>query len=167
MVPQAIIREDIMPVLSSFSARVRLDRELGPVFNSIAEDWAEHQQRLEEFWLSLALASGRYKGNPVAMHVIHANRIQPQIFAKWLQLREQTTSEMMSADIARDIQGKAARIADRLNRVMHGPEAVVVARRPSSTEVAKPYRTARIFDREAVPPALLNQHETKDGTGQS
>ena len=167
MVPQAIRREDIMPVLSSFYARVRLDRELGPVFNSIPEDWAEHQQRLEEFWSSLTLANGRYKANPVAMHVIHANRIQPQMFAKWLQLREQTTSEMMSADIARDIQVKPARIADRLNRVMHGLEAVVVARRQSSTEVAKPYRTTRIFDREAVPPALLNQHQTKDGTGQS
>ncbi len=157
-------QEDIMPVLSRFYARVRHDPDLGPVFNAIVEDWTEHLQRLEDFWSSLMLTSGRYKGNPVAMHVIHAHQIQPHMFARWLELWEETTNDMVPVDVAREMQTKAARIADRLNRAMHGPEAVVAARWPSDNVPEQPYRRTTIFDQDTVPPTLLSRHETKEGT---
>lgn len=156
--------EEIMPVLSNFYERVRRDPWLGPVFNDVVEDWSEHLQRLEDFWSSLMLTSGRYKGNPVAMHVIHAHRIEPQMFVRWLQLWEQTTNEMVSADVARDMQAKAARIAERLNRAMHGPDASVSAQCSSGAGLAKPYRTTPIFNHETVPSVLLSRHQTKDGS---
>lgn len=164
METQSIQHEDIMPVLSRFYVQVRRDPELGPVFNSVVENWTEHLQRLEDFWSSLMLTSGRYKGNPLAMHVIHADRIQPQMFSRWLQLWEETTNDMVPPDVAREMQTKAARIAERLNRAMHGPEAVIVARRPSKEGFAEPYRRTGIFDQDTVPPALLRQHQTIDGT---
>lgn len=153
-----------MPVLSRFYARVRRDPELGPIFNDVVEDWSEHLQRLEDFWSSLMLTSGRYKGNPVAMHVIHAHRIKPHMFAQWLRLWEETTNEMVPAAVARDMQTKAVRIADRLNRAIHGSETSVYAQRSSDAALPEPYRTTRIFDHETVPPALLSQHQTKDGS---
>ncbi|WP_421368066.1 DUF1971 domain-containing protein [Agrobacterium tumefaciens] len=156
--------EDIMPVLSLFYARVRRDPDLGPVFNTVVEDWTEHLQRLEDFWSSLMLTSGRYKGNPVAMHVIHAHQIQPHMFARWLQLWKETTDDMVPAIVALEMQTKAARIADRLNRAMHGPEAVAAARSPLDGGSIEPYRTTTIFDRDTVPSALLSRHETKEGT---
>lgn len=154
---------DIMPVLSRFYTRVRCDPNLGPVFNTAVEDWTEHLQRLEDFWSSLMLTSGRYKGNPLAMHVAHAHQIEPHMFRRWLQLWEETTNEMVPADVARDMQTKAARIADRLIRAMHGPEAVIAARWPSDDEPLEPYRRTTIFDHETVPLALLSRHETRDG----
>lgn len=157
-------QQDIMPVLSRFYARVRNDPDLGPVFNTVVTDWAEHLQRLEDFWSSLMLTSGRYKGNPVAMHVIHAHQIQPHMFARWLELWEETTNDMVPGDVAREMQVKAARIADRLNRAMHGPDAVVAARWPSEHLPEQPYRRTTIFDQHTVPPALLSRHETKEGT---
>ncbi|PYE87027.1 truncated hemoglobin YjbI [Phyllobacterium leguminum] len=153
-----------MPVLSRFYARVRQDPDLGPVFNTIVEDWTEHLQRLEDFWSSLMLTSGRYKGNPVAMHAIHADKIQPHMFARWLQLWEETTNEMVSADIAQDMQAKAARIADRLNRAMHGTESVTAAAGPPVSNLLEPYRRTSIFDQSTTPSALLVRHETKAGT---
>lgn len=164
MKPAALKQEDIMPVLSRFYASVRQDPQLGPVFNTIVEDWTEHLQRLEDFWSSLMLTSGRYKGNPVAMHVIHAQRIQPHMFARWLELWEETTNEMVHADVARDMQAKAARIAERLNSAMHGPASAVAPCDLSSAAPAKPYRQTAIFDHETVPPALLTRHETRAGT---
>lgn len=163
MVTQTIQQEDIMPVLSRFYALVRRDPELGPVFNEVVADWTEHLQRLEDFWSSLMLTSGRYKGNPVAMHVIHAHRIQPQMFSRWLQLWEETTNDMVPPAVAQEMQRKATRIADRLNRAMYGSEAVIGARWPSDAAVTEPYRRTRIFDQVTVPPALLSQHQTKDG----
>ncbi|MCO5734318.1 group III truncated hemoglobin [Rhizobium sp. SSA_523] len=125
-----LMQEDIMLVLSRFYAKARRDAELGPVFNDAVKDWSEHLQRLEDFWSSLMLTTGRYKGNPVAMHLIHADRIEPHMFVRWLKLWEETTNELVSADVAWEMQTKAARIAERLNTAMHGPEAVIVARRP-------------------------------------
>lgn len=156
--------DDIMPVLNRFYGRVRHDPDLGPIFNSVVEDWAEHLQRLEDFWSSLMLTSGRYKGNPVAMHVIHAHQIEPHMFARWLKLWEETTNDMVPADAAQEMQAKATRIADRLNRAMHGPDAVIAARWPTDSLLLEPYRKTKVFDNETVPSALLSNHETKDGT---
>jgi hemoglobin len=161
----ALAQEDIAPILSRFYGRVRRDPELGPIFDMIVEDWAEHLDRLEDFWSSLMLTSGRYKGNPVAMHVIHAQHIKPHMFARWLQLWEETTNDMLPIDVARDMQAKAARIGDRLNRAMHGPQSVIAARWPSDgPPPLEPYHRTAVFAQSTIPPVLLERYETKEGT---
>jgi hemoglobin len=84
------------------------------VFNDAIHDWAEHLERLEDFWSSVMLASGRYKGNPVVIHLIHAHRITPGMFGRWLELWEQTTGELLPDEVARTAQAKARRIAKSL-----------------------------------------------------
>jgi hemoglobin len=84
------------------------------VFNGAIHDWAEHLGRLEDFWSSGMLASGRYKGNPVVIHLMHAHRITPSMFGRWLELWEQTTGELLPDEVARTAQAKARRIAKSL-----------------------------------------------------
>lgn len=105
---------DLPRLLRCFYERIRCDAELGPIFNDTVHDWPEHLDRLADFWSSVMLGSGRYKGNPVVMHLMHAHRIAPSMFSRWLELWEQTTSELLPNDVAKTAQVKARRIAENL-----------------------------------------------------
>lgn len=76
----------IAAVVDQFYARMRHDPILGPVFNGAITDWDEHLQKLADFWSSVMLRSGRYKGNPVAAHLRQAGVITPEMFDRWLSL---------------------------------------------------------------------------------
>jgi hemoglobin len=101
-------------LVPAFYTRVRADAELGPIFNDAVDDWAEHFERLTDFWSSIMLGSGRYKGNPVAAHRKHEARITPELFDRWLAIWKATTEEMLPAPAAAALQEKAARIAESL-----------------------------------------------------
>jgi hemoglobin len=73
-------------LVDAFYARVRLDAELGAIFNDAIHDWPEHLEKLTAFWSSVMLTSGRYKGQPVPAHMRHRDRITPELFQRWLAL---------------------------------------------------------------------------------
>jgi len=98
-------------VVRRFYGLVRQDPDLGPIFNDAIGDWDHHLGLLTDFWSSIMLTSGRYKGNPMAAHWKHADRLSPPLFERWLALWEQTTSELLEPDEAAVIQSKARRIA--------------------------------------------------------
>lgn len=109
------IREQaIEPLLSRFYGLVREDEVLGPVFNAAVGDWPAHIRRLSDFWSSVMLTSGRYKGNPVAVHLKHAAALTPAMFGRWLSLWREATAEMLPAAAAEVMQAKAKRIAESL-----------------------------------------------------
>ncbi len=117
---QAAEIEAALPaLLERFYARVRADAELGPVFNDAVEDWDHHLGTLADFWSSVMLTSGRYKGNPMAVHLRHAARIPSEMFGRWLSIWTETTNEMMSPAVATVMQAKAARIAQSLDAAIH------------------------------------------------
>lgn len=151
----------ILPVLERFYERVRGDPMLGPVFAVVA-DWPEHLQRLTEFWSSLMLTTGKYKGNPVAIHLIHSDKIEPAMFERWLAIWRETTDEMLSLAVAQEMQIKAGRIASRLNLALTG-EMLELRMEKSATPILKPYKTTKIFDETTVPAALLESHRVKSG----
>jgi hemoglobin len=108
--------EAALPTLvRRFYDRVRADAELGPVFNDAVENWDRHLATLVDFWSSMMLASGRYKGNPTQVHLQHGARISSEMFGRWLALWKETTDEIMSPDVAAALQVKAARIAQSLD----------------------------------------------------
>jgi hemoglobin len=112
---QLQISEETLPLLvDAFYARVRQDPDLGQIFNDAIHDWPEHLERLSAFWSSVMLTSGRYKGNPVALHLRHARALTPAAFERWLNLWALTTEEMLPLPVARAMQAKAARIAESL-----------------------------------------------------
>ena len=110
--------EALERLIPTFYARVRADPELGPVFNDAVEDWPHHLGKLVDFWSSVMLTSGRYKGNPMMAHVKHKTRITPALFERWLALWASTTDEVMAPAAAAELQAKAARISESLQLAM-------------------------------------------------
>lgn len=110
----AITEEQIARLVPTFYDRVRRDEVLGPIFDGAIEDWPHHLERLQAFWSSVMLTSGRYKGQPMVAHVRHAGHMTPQNFARWLELWRQTTEDVLGPQAAAAFQEKAARIAESL-----------------------------------------------------
>ncbi len=163
---QAAEIEAALPaLLDRFYARVRADAELGPVFNDAVGDWGHHLGVLTDFWSSVMLTTGRYKGNPMAVHLQHAHRIPSEMFGRWLALWTQTTDEMMSPPVAAAMQAKAARIAQSLDAALHFRLAKAETARSEAIqrEASKPYRSTPVFDENTLPQGLRQAHTTKDG----
>ncbi|PWR22131.1 group III truncated hemoglobin [Zavarzinia compransoris] len=105
--------EGLRRLVAAFYARVRLDAELGPIFNGAIADWPAHLATLGDFWSSVMHAGGRYRGNPLAAHLKHAATITPAHFERWLALW-QATAEEVAPEAAGALQAKARRIAESL-----------------------------------------------------
>lgn len=105
---QTISEEEIAELVDRFYAKVRKDPEIGPVFNEAVADWSHHLALLKNFWSSVMLATGRYKGHPMIAHL--PLPIEIQHFDRWLQLFEETAREVMPAAPASQIVNKAERI---------------------------------------------------------
>lgn len=109
------ISEDaIRRLVDQFYAKVRADSELGPIFeHAIRGDWEPHLVKMRDFWSSVMLTSGRYKGNPVAVHA-RVEGIESGLFDRWLALFRETCRELFDESTAEAFQAKAARIAESL-----------------------------------------------------
>lgn len=126
---------DLEKLIPAFYARVRRDPLIGPVFNAVVEDWDHHLDVLIAFWSSVMRTSGRYKGNPMAVHAKQIERITPEMFDRWLALWAEVTNDMLPADHAHAIQEKAGRIAESLKlglwfRLPPARQAATGARKP-------------------------------------
>ena len=109
------VSEDaIRRLVDDFYVKVRADAELGPLFaRAIPGDWGPHLATMRNFWSSVMLTSGRYKGNPVAVHGQVAG-IEIKMFERWLALFEETCNELFEPSLADAFQVKAVRIAESL-----------------------------------------------------
>ena len=109
-----VSEEGIQQLVDVFYKKVRSDTELAPIFDrAIPGDWQPHLTKMYAFWSSVMLTSGRYKGNPVAKHLVLEN-MRPELFARWLSLFAETSSELFTKEIAEEFQFKAQRIAESL-----------------------------------------------------
>ncbi len=101
-------------LIDTFYAKVRADAILGPVFErAIGANWDKHLATMRNFWSSVMLTSGRYKGNPVMVHQ-KVDGIAFDMFARWLALFDETCGELFDDGLARAFSAKAARIAESL-----------------------------------------------------
>lgn len=137
-----IDESSLRQTVDAFYARVRQDEQLGPVFNDAIGDWPAHLGRLGDFWSSVMLGSGRYKGQPVPAHLKHRDRISPALFERWLALWAETTEATMPPAAASALQEKAGRIAESLQLALFfrlGADAPPKARqaKPKTPQAAK------------------------------
>jgi hemoglobin len=109
-----ITEAQIETLVRRFYAKATADPVIGPVFTARVDDWEAHYARLRDFWSSVLLTSGRYKGNPFGAHL--ALGLKPAQFETWLGLWRQTTAELFAPDLAQLINDKAARIGDSLRQ---------------------------------------------------
>ncbi len=103
----------IAKLVDAFYERARSDPLLGPVFDRTLEDWSDHLGRMRDFWSSVTLMSGRYKGKPIPAHVKLPD-IGAAHFNRWLELFRETAREVCSPPAAALFAERAERIADSL-----------------------------------------------------
>src|SRR5581483_9420925 len=109
-----ITDEKIARLVDAFYDKVRADPLLGPVFlHAIPGDWGPHLATMRNFWSSVMLTSGRYKGNPVIKHQ-RVEGLKLDMFERWLALFEETCHELFDDRIAGMFTFKARRIAESL-----------------------------------------------------
>jgi hemoglobin len=99
-------------LLYAFYARVRVDPLIGPIFNSRIEDWEPHMVRICDFWSAVMLKTGRYRGQPMRVHV--PLPIDGAHFDRWLELFERTAREVCSEEIAQQFIERARTIGRSL-----------------------------------------------------
>ena len=128
-VTEALIRH----LVHSFYARVRRDEVLGPIFaDVIGESWDGHLTKMVDFWSSVSLGTGRYRGKP---HLAHRSLgLSPEHFEHWLGLFRNTAQEVCP-EAAPFFIDRAERIAESLQIGLNiGPKALRLpaAPRPAS-----------------------------------
>lgn len=104
--------QSISTLVDTFYARVREDDVIGPVFNRVVADWPEHLAKLKDFWSSVVLAAGTYKGNPMMAH-LPIPEMDPEHLERWLSLWDLTLSEIFEPEIAEIFLGKAIMVGHR------------------------------------------------------
>lgn len=106
-------RESIQTFVTTFYARVRQHPVLATVFSREIDDWAEHEERLVDFWSTVLLAEARYKGNPLTIHQ-RLPDLSAEHFDVWLALFEETASAVFSPRAARGLSVRARRIGSHM-----------------------------------------------------
>ena len=104
-----ITEAEIGTLVDTFYAKVRVDPEIGPIFNAIVGDWPHHLATLKDFWSTVLLTTGRYKGDPMMTHL--QLPLDPDHFERWLSLFAQTATEVLSPSHAASVIAKSQRIA--------------------------------------------------------
>lgn len=101
----------IHKLVHSFYAEVRNDAQLGPIFNGvIGDDWDAHLAKMCDFWSSVMLMTGRYKGTPMVAHM-RLKMVHPEHFARWLALFQATAEKSFPPEIAELFVVRAENIA--------------------------------------------------------
>lgn len=132
--PERISEELIAELVDTFYARVREDPLIGPVFlDKLGEDWGAHLAKLRDFWSSVTLMSGRYRGKPQRVHM--PLPLETRHFERWLALFEATVTELCTGPARFLFIDRANRIADSLQISLNiGPKALVLPERRTPAE---------------------------------
>jgi hemoglobin len=111
----AITEAEIVALIDALYAKVRRDAVLAPVFErALAPDaWPVHLAKMYDFWSSVMLTTGRYKGNPMLAH-LRVKGLEEAMFARWLALFRATAEERLSPELAASFRLKSERIAESL-----------------------------------------------------
>lgn len=135
-----VTEESIRRLVDEFYSKVRQDAQLAPIFDQAigAEGWPAHLAKMYDFWSSVMLTTGRYKGNPMAAHMAVEGIAEP-LFARWLALFEATAGELFAPALAASFRLKAQRIAESLKLgLFYRPGDLVIRRSPPHAQSAAP-----------------------------
>ena len=101
-------------LVEGFYARIQADEALGPIFAARVANWAPHLARMKDFWASVAIEGGRFRGNPLLKHVA-IREITSAHFERWLALWQTTLVDLAPTPEAEAFfQLRAERIANSL-----------------------------------------------------
>ncbi|WP_417593514.1 group III truncated hemoglobin [Parasphingorhabdus sp.] len=104
----------ISNLVETFYDSIRSDELLGPIFMAHVADWTPHLARMKDFWASVTLESGRFRGNPMLKHIAIGG-LDTMHFDRWLVLWNQTLDDIAPSEAAAQVFRQAAqRIAESL-----------------------------------------------------
>ncbi|MBZ9798525.1 group III truncated hemoglobin [Mesorhizobium sp. ES1-4] len=111
-------RQSIAKLVRKFYARVRKDKRLGPIFaREISGDWELHLEKMTDFWCSVILKTGVYRGRPVPAHT-RLQDVTEADFEIWQALFAKTAAELFAPETAAVFVARAKRIAMSLRLAM-------------------------------------------------
>jgi len=106
--------ELISNLVETFYGAIRKDDLLGPIFMDHVADWTPHLSRMKDFWASVTLESGRFRGNPMLKHIAIGG-LDNMHFDRWLVIWNQTLDDIAPNEAAAQVFRQAAeRIAESL-----------------------------------------------------
>ena len=110
-----ITEGDIQRLVKAFYKEVQEDGLLSPIFaTKIDPDgWDVHMNHIADFWSSIFLKTGRFKGNPMLKHA-DLPGLTPHHFNHWLALFTEVSNRVLDTEKAKAIQAMAERIAQSL-----------------------------------------------------
>tara|TARA_R110002110_G_scaffold414414_1_gene644354 strand:- start:141 stop:605 length:465 start_codon:yes stop_codon:yes gene_type:complete len=104
----------ISNLVETFYGAIRSDDLLGPIFMAHVADWTPHLARMKDFWASVTLESGRFRGNPMLKHIA-VGGLDRLHFDRWLVLWNRTLDAVAPNEAAAQVFREAAgRIAESL-----------------------------------------------------
>jgi hemoglobin len=107
-------RSDIEKLVNRFYDKVKEDDLIAFFFRDIVPvDWPKHLPRMYDFWESIILGTGNYKGEPMTAH-INLNKLHPmedQHFHRWVSLFQKTVDENFAGSKAEEVKKRAETIA--------------------------------------------------------
>ena len=118
-----INEQSIERLVLRFYERVREDPILGPIFDTRIEDWDAHLKTMIEFWSSVMLKTGRFRGRPMEKHQQLVG-IEPHHFELWLALFRENAEDLFPPQIAAEFVNRANLIAASLSRGMFRNAAI-------------------------------------------
>jgi hemoglobin len=105
--------DEIKSLVYGFYDRVRNDAMLGPVFNTHIHDWDTHLNIMVQFWSSLLIGAGTYRGTPMPKHIALPD-LSADMFQQWLALFHKTAQEQTNKKFGERAEEYAQRIARSL-----------------------------------------------------
>ena len=107
-------RADVSHIVRTFYDKVRIEPDLGPIFNAVITDWEEHLEKLTDFW-EVSLFGGKvYLGDPIAAHQTTdaktGNVISAFHFGIWLNLWYETIDAFYTGENADLLKHRARKM---------------------------------------------------------
>ena len=116
-----ITRENIETMVLSFYRKILKDDTVGPFFVAKLGDdmsneyWEPHLELLINFWSSMMLGDGSYRGNPFAPHM-SLGELKSEVFERWLKLFFETLDEIYEPQVADVFKERSTIIAGNFMR---------------------------------------------------
>ena len=106
---------DVILLVNTFYKHALSDTIIGVFFkNHISSSLEEHLPTMYDFWNSVLLSKGSYKGNPILTHVNlnKVKKLEKIHFERWLQLWNSTIDKLFAGQIAEQAKEKASLMKD-------------------------------------------------------
>lgn len=121
MLANEITRENVKEMVMSFYRKVLKDDILAPFFiaklgdDMTNEHWKPHLELLINFWSSMTIGDGSYRGNPFAPHM-YLGDLKRETFEQWLKMFFETLDEIYESQIAEHFKERSRIIAGNFMR---------------------------------------------------